>query len=145
VGAVVTCSAVSHFSRYNEKQIEQWRNQGYYEVINQRTGQVMRLGLELLEDIEANHDGRLSIERAVRSLDRPLLVIHGEDDESVPSAEAREIISWSDPDRSELLLLKGTGHTFGAVHPYAGKTAAFETVLNRTSAFLSKHLVASSD
>lgn len=143
VNAVVTWSAVSHLWRYSDKQVELWREQGYLDILNQRTKQVMHLGLGLLEDILQGRDHSLSVENAVRNLDTPLLIVHGHNDEGVPVVEAHELYSWSNHKRTELLVVPGTGHTFGIVHPYAGMTAEFEEVLNTTADFFRKHLVRS--
>ena len=140
VGACLTWSAVSHLYRYSEKQVKLWREQGYLEAVNQRTKQIMRLGVGLLDDIEQNRDASLSIETAVRGLQKPLLLIHGQDDDGVPVREAEELYSWSDPEQSELLIIPNTGHTFGAAHPWAGSTPEFEQVLNRTASFFRTHL-----
>jgi dipeptidyl aminopeptidase/acylaminoacyl peptidase len=140
VGACVTWSAVSHLHRYSEKQVKLWREQGYLEAVNQRTKQVMRLGVGLLDDIEQNRDDSLSVEKAGRDLQKPLLLIHGQDDDGVPVREAEELYSWSDRERSELLIIPDTGHTFGSVHPWVGLTPQFEQVLNRTASFFKTHL-----
>ncbi|MFH2056868.1 MAG: alpha/beta fold hydrolase [bacterium] len=140
IGAVATWSAVSHLDRYSASQVVLWREQGYLEAVNQRTKQVMRLGLDLLEDIEQHGDGSLSVEKAVRSLAKPLLVIHGHIDDGVPVREAEELYSWADQISSELLVIPEAGHTFGVVHPWAGSTPAFDLVLDRTASFFRERL-----
>jgi dipeptidyl aminopeptidase/acylaminoacyl peptidase len=140
VGACVTWSAVSHLHRYSEKQVKLWREQGYLEAVNQRTKQVMRLGVGLLDDIEQNRDDSLSVEKAGRDLQKPLLIIHGKNDDGVPVREAEELYSWSDQQQTELQIIPDTGHTFGAVHPWAGMTQEFEQVLDSTATFFKIHL-----
>jgi pimeloyl-ACP methyl ester carboxylesterase len=100
----------------------------------------MRLGIDLLDDVEWNIGGSLNVEKAVRELQQPLLVIHGEQDESVPVSEAREIIEWSHQSSGELFLVPNQGHTFGIVHPYAGSNTSFDAVLERTETFFREHL-----
>ncbi len=69
----------------------------------------------------AFEDGeRHSVEGAARSLSCPVLVIHGDADEAVPVQAQDDIASWVPA--SEVLRLPGAGHTFGAVHPFAGPT-----------------------
>jgi pimeloyl-ACP methyl ester carboxylesterase len=79
----------------------------------------------------------LNVERAARDLAIPQLIVHGTDDESVPESEARELASWG---RGELHLIAGTGHTFGAVHPFSGRTPALDDALGATLAFFGRHL-----
>lgn len=140
VRAAITWSSVSHLDRYPDKVKEQWRRQGYFEVVNQRTRQVMRLGIDLLNDVEQHANGSLDVRQAVSRLTQPLLIVHGADDESVPADEARELFQRSDQQRSELYLVPGTGHTFGAVHPFAGSNELLDAVLSRSAAFLQSHL-----
>ena len=49
---------------------------------------MMKLGIELLNDIEENKHDLLSIEKAVRNLNKPLFIAHGDQDTSVPFVEA---------------------------------------------------------
>ncbi len=140
VHALVTWSAVSTFQRYDEATRSLWREQGYVEVTNARTGQVFRLGLGLLEDLEAHADA-YDPEAAARRLQDPYLIIHGTRDESVPAAEASRLAKAADPGLSQLLLVEGTGHTFGAVHPFAGSTPALDRVLNRTATWFKESLL----
>lgn len=132
---VVTWSAVSTFDRYSRRQIEMWRREGQLEVINARTGQVLQLDKCLLEDLERNSE-KLDIRQAVKTLDRPLLIVHGEVDLTVPPSNAVDLHSAASNSQSELVRVPRTGHTFGAVHPFAGPTEALRTVIDTTVAFL---------
>ncbi len=134
---LVTWAAVAHFERWDEAERRAWRERGTLDVVNARTGQVFHLTTRLLDDIEANREGPLNIERAARALNVPHLVVHGDADESVPVAEGQAIASWG---RSELLVVPGAGHTFGAVHPFSGRTQHLDSVLAATLAFFRRHL-----
>ena len=48
---------------------------------------MMRMNVESLEDIEANKNSSLSIEKAVKGLNKPLLILHGPEDLTVPIEE----------------------------------------------------------
>ncbi|MCP4567591.1 MAG: prolyl oligopeptidase family serine peptidase [FCB group bacterium] len=139
IKAAVVWSSVARWNRYSHEAVENWRRKGHLSVINQRTGQVMRLNATLLEDMELNDD-RLNIEKAVKNLRPPLLVIHGQDDEGVPVAEAQEIFSWANPDKSELLIVPDTGHTFGAKHPFEGSNDKLDLVLTKSAEFFDSNL-----
>ncbi|MEE9442509.1 MAG: dienelactone hydrolase family protein [candidate division Zixibacteria bacterium] len=140
IGAVATWSAVSSFNRYSENLKEKWRQQGFFEVVNQRTGQVMQLNTVLLDDIEENGAEGLNIEKAVKNLNKPLLVIHGEEDEAVPEKEADIIHNWADPKLSEILKIPGAGHTFGAAHPFKGSNEKLDQALAASADFFGKYL-----
>jgi pimeloyl-ACP methyl ester carboxylesterase len=109
------------------------RRLGYYPIENGRTKQVMPMARTVFDD--AN---RHSIEKAARTLDRPLLLIHGTADESVPVEDADRLAAWHG--NAERLRIEGAGHTFGAVHPFQGPTSALEEALDTATAFFRRHL-----
>ncbi len=140
VEVVSIWAAISKLDRYSKRQKEEWRKKGYFEVLNTRTNQLMRLNVEILEDIEQNRNGSLNIENAVKNLNKPLLIVHGDQDLAVPIVEAEQIYDWSDKSQTELFKLFRTGHTFDIVHPFSGTTAKFEKVLEKTTHFFNKYL-----
>ena len=75
--------------------------------------------------MEANRS-RFDLITAVQALAVPLLLVHGSEDSSVPADEARELHVAAAAGRADLHLIHGAGHTFGAVHPWAGSTPAFD-------------------
>jgi len=133
VRALATWAAVSHFDRIaDEATIEEWRRRGVYEVVNSRTGQRLPMGVAFLDDVLANLD-RLDLSAAARRLAVPWLLVHGTADPTVPFDEARELHATTDG-RAGLLAVDGAGHTFGAVHPFAGPTAHLEEAAGATLA-----------
>lgn len=105
------------------------RRMGYYPIPNARTEQTMPMARTVFDDA-ANH----SVEDAARRMQQPLLLVHGTADESVPFAHAGQLAAWHGD--AEVLGIEGAGHTFGAVHPFAGPTPALEQALERVTAFL---------
>ncbi|GAB4425248.1 MAG: hypothetical protein OHK0039_42880 [Bacteroidia bacterium] len=140
IGAVCTWSAISGVDRYSKEVYEAWRKKGHHEVLNSRTGQVMRLGLPLLDDIERHAHNSLDILAATRKLRKPLLIIHGQKDETVPYYEAEQLNIFADPVSTQFRVVPQAGHTYGAVHPFAGTTPALEQVLEMTLDFARQHL-----
>lgn len=140
VTAAAVWSSVSTFDRYSEEIQKKWREDGYIEVVNARTGQVMHLNVSLLDDFEIYRNDLLNVEKAVTNLHCPLLVVHGEEDESVPVAESKQIHKWSRASDEQVLLVPGTGHTFGAKHPFEGSNEKLDIALEKTAAFFEKFL-----
>jgi len=142
VRALVTWAAVCRYLRWPEDEIERWRRDGRLDVVNSRTGQVLPVGRELLDDLEAGAGGRLDVLAAAERLRVPWLVVHGTDDETVPPDDARRLSasSLAAGGRAEALLVTHTGHTFGVRHPWAGSSPAFDEVLARTVEFFSAAL-----
>lgn len=139
VKALVTWAAICRYLRWPEDEIERWRRDGRLDVVNLRTGQVLPVYRDLLDDLEAHESGPLSILDAAARIGAPWLIVHGSDDESVPVADARRLheASRSGTGRAELMLVEGAGHTFGARHPWAGSSPQLDRVLTRTVEFFS--------
>jgi pimeloyl-ACP methyl ester carboxylesterase len=140
IKSLATWAAVENFNRYSERQANEWRKNGVFEVLNSRTNQMMKLNISLLDDIEKNKDDRLNVEKAVKKLNKPLLMIHGEQDLAVPLKEAENIYNWSNKDLTEFHKIKATGHTFDVNHPFKGSNRKFDFVLVKTLNFFNKNL-----
>jgi dienelactone hydrolase len=143
VKALVTWAAVSRYLRWSEDDMELWRREGTLDVVNSRTGQVLPVGRELLDDMETNGSGTLDVLDAAARLRVPWLIVQGTADESVSPDDGRQLreASVAGGGRSELILIEGAGHTFGVRHPWAGSTPEFDRVLSRTVEFFSAAMV----
>ncbi len=139
VRALVTWSAISTVDRFDAATRQRWRETGALPVQNARTGQQLELGLELLADIE--HDpAELDLLAAAARRRAPWLIVHGEADESVPVAEARELFAHAAGPK-ELCIIPGANHTFGARHPFAGVTPELAQAIDTTWSWLQQHLL----
>ncbi len=140
IGAVVTWAGISHVRRWSAEQCRLWRERGKIDIVNARTGEVLPMYPETLDDIEANATGSLDIEAAAATIVAPWFLVHGDADEAVAVAEAEKLVTAATRTRVEPLILAGAGHTFGAVHPFAGMTPALERAFDGTVAFFGRHL-----
>jgi dienelactone hydrolase len=137
--ALVTWAAIARVDRYSPQEKQAWRAAGELPVANTRTGQQLALGRALLEDVERHSGGDLDILAAAGRRSAPWLIVHGEEDESVPAPEATELDAHA-AGLHELLLIPGAGHTFGARHPFAGPTPFLIQALNATQAWFRRYL-----
>lgn len=135
VKKLITLAAVSYYDRYTDRKKKEWKEKGYIEEPNSRTGQIMRMDLTLLEDIENNKE-RLDIQEAMKRIDVPTLIIHGEQDLSVDYSNAETLHSLSNKEHTEYKLIEKTGHTFGVVHPFEGSTKAFDNIIEESIKFI---------
>ncbi|MHC2992442.1 dienelactone hydrolase [Pontibacter sp. HJ8] len=116
VKAVATWAAVNNFDqRWDELERQQWKKEGVQWVTNARTGLRMPLYYQIVEDYLANI-GRLEIPKVIQRMQQPLLILHGEADETLPVQMAHDLQGWK-PD-AEMHLLPGADHSFGGKHPY---------------------------
>ena len=136
VKKLITLAAVSYYDRYTDRKKNEWKEKGYIEEPNSRTGQIMKMDLTLLEDIEINKE-RLDIQEAMKRIDVPVLILHGEQDLSVDYSNAETLYSASNKNFTQYKLIEKTGHTFGVIHPFSGTSDAFEKVIKEIENFIS--------
>lgn len=132
IRGLVTWAAVSTFQRYSPDDRARWRRDGRLEVTNARTGQVLPMGVQSLEDLE-RHADVLDVLAAAARVRAPWLIAHGTGDESVPVAEAERLAAAGS---GRLLRVPAAGHTFGIRHPWQGTTPEFEGLLRESVRFL---------
>ncbi|HEY0350544.1 MAG TPA: alpha/beta fold hydrolase [Gemmatimonadales bacterium] len=139
VGVLVTWSAISRVERWPADQRSAWRAAGHTEIQNARTGQILPLYTDVLDDIEQNADS-LDIEAAAGRIAVPWLILHGTEDESVGFSEAESLKAASSRKKTRLLPIERGGHTFGATHPWRSSTPQLDTVFDATAEWLAAHL-----
>jgi len=141
VGSLVTWAAISYPTRWSKEDVATWRRRGYAEITNSRTGQIMRLGTDMLDDVEMHGQTKLNIEAAAAKIKVPWLIVHGTADETVPSSEAERLHALS-PGVSTLRLIKGADHGFGAKHPLTEIPPVLEKVVLETVKFFVRNSTA---
>lgn len=139
IRALVTWSAISTVDRWSAPERAEWRAAGVKEIRNARTGQVLPLYPDVLDDIECNRDA-LDIAAAASRIRVPWLILHGALDESVPLEEGERLAAVAPAGTTRFLPIENAGHTFGATHPWSGGTAELERVFEATIAALSSEL-----
>ncbi len=140
VRALVTWASIASVVRWSEQQMKEWRERGYLEVPNARTGQLFRLSTALLDETREHQHGRLNLGMAAATLLCPWLIVHGDADETVPYAEAERLHSASE-ERAELLRIAGGTHTFNVAHGMTTPSAQLREATERTVRFFVDRLV----
>jgi uncharacterized protein len=140
IRALVTWAAIASVVRWSLEDRRVWRQTGKTTVTNARTGQVLPLYTDVLDDMETNGP-LLDIEAAAERIRVPWLLIHGADDESVDFAEAELLkAAAGQGEMTRLLRVDGAGHTFGAVHPWRSGTPELELVFDASIDWLAANL-----
>jgi pimeloyl-ACP methyl ester carboxylesterase len=67
-----------------------------------------------------------------RRLGVPLLAVVASEDESVPPDNGMRLARAAPGGSGSIVEIPGTGHTFGAVHPFAGATPALDNATQST-------------
>lgn len=120
IKAVATWAGVNNFNqRWDELELEPWKKEGVQWITNARTGQKMPLYYQIVENYQANTH-RLEIPKVIRNMKQPLLILHGEEDETLPVQMAHDLHTWKED--AELQFIPAADHSFGGKHPYESDT-----------------------
>ncbi|WP_224484846.1 alpha/beta hydrolase family protein [Robertkochia aurantiaca] len=139
IDKVVSWAGVSDFkSRFaNEEALSQWKQHGVIYIENSRTKQKLPHYIQFYEDFVQN-ESRLTISRAVKNLEKPYLIVHGDQDPTVDVSEARNLNNWNE--KAELTVIEGADHVFGGAHPWQKERlpSALEKAVKATLEFIDK-------
>lgn len=117
VSKVITLAAVSDFGKRSSTSgdLEQWKKDGVKYVVNGRTKQKMPHYIQFYENFKANEE-RLHIASAVKNLTIPMLIIHGDADDSVKIDEAEKLKNWNP--KATYKVIENANHVFNVAHPW---------------------------
>lgn len=126
VKQVVTWAGVSDFGNRFPKgnKLASWKEDGVYHIINGRTKQKMPHYIQFYEDFLANQK-RLHIKTVLQHLHKPLLVIHGTNDEAVENWEAEVLFDHAQ--NATIKWIANANHVFGMVHPWEKEELPLQT------------------
>ena len=90
---------------------------------------------QFYEDFVTNKK-RLNIERAVKQIKNPYLIIHGNKDTSIHLSEAQNLHTWNP--ESQLQIIENADHVFNIKHPWKNELPSkeFQVVINSILTFL---------
>ena len=137
VAKLITLASVSDFGKRTATtgDLEEWKAEGVKYVVNGRTKQQMPHYYQFYEDYMANEE-RLHIESAIKRIEIPMLIIHGDEDTSVSINEGYELHKWNP--NSKLNIINGADHVFNVKHPWALNqiSAELDTVVKSIITFV---------
>jgi uncharacterized protein len=142
IQSVVAWGAIQTFQRYDAETQRQWKATGAWEAAEDRSGRKLSLGLQALEALERNRD-RLDVLRAIRSVNVPVLFVHGRDDKRVRLAEAQALWKCANPYLSRLHIIESAGHTFRTQHPLDKPSEPLLEAANETVRWFQRTLTVS--
>jgi len=138
VNALVTWAAMSSTNRWAPEVVADWRQRGFIDIPNARTGDVIPLSIEILHEVEEFGESRLNIASAAARITVPWLIVHGSEDETLNVSEGERLASLAK--NGDFLMLDGVNHSFGGKHPLEEITPTLESVTRETVGFMKKHL-----
>ncbi|WP_292008480.1 dienelactone hydrolase family protein [Chryseobacterium sp.] len=136
INGLITLASVDSLERFPKgDRLENWKESGVYYVVNGRTKQQMPHFYQFYEDYQKD-PVRFDVERAIEMAKAHILIIHGTHDESVDvrNAEHLHLLNAS----SELFLIEGANHVFGAKEPWEENTFPddLQTLVNKCIDFI---------
>ena len=127
INKLITWAAISDFRSLWEKEDEkEWRSKGVIFNFNSRTKQYTPLKIDLLLDLE-KHAKSYDILLAAQKIEKPWLIIHGDQDGNVSLNEASKL--KENCQDAELFIVPYANHVFGASHPYTKEELPLELQL----------------
>lgn len=137
IKAVTIWNSIHRADFFAPELISEIEKRGIGYITNARTGQLLPIRREVLDDINRN-DKRFAILNRVSKLQQPLLIVQGGED--IPGLlEGAKQINDRAP-KSSLHIIPSANHTMRAVHPFKEMTPELEEATQETTAFFGKHL-----
>lgn len=116
INKLITWAAISDFrSLWKKEDEKEWRSKGVIFNFNTRTKQYTPLKIDLLNDLE-KHAKEYDILQAAQRINKPWLIIHGDQDVNVLVGEAMKL--KENCPNAELFIVPYANHVFGASHPF---------------------------
>lgn len=138
ISKIITWASVSDYKkRFNEgsETFNKWRTLGVKYIENKRTGQLLPHKFNFYEDF-IKYEKYLDIQNAIKSLNQPVLLIHGDNDDAVNMEESQLLnkINFS----SQLKIIEDANHVFNAKHPWDNSNLpdALNIVVKYTTEFI---------
>lgn len=121
---------------FSEERIAEVEQNGVIYIENTRTKQKMPIYREVYEDLFKNAL-RFNIEKRIREIQVPILLIHGTKDTSVSPESSEKLKNWAK--NAMLILIRDADHTFGGYEPYTEELLPIytEELIDETIAFFS--------
>jgi len=131
IKALISWSTISTFDRWTKHQKEEWRELGYLPLGKNTDVSPLKLGIDLLNDVELNRD-KLDLIKAAAGIKIPWLIIHGKADIIVPYSEAEDLYQASNHSLTDLNLLDKVGHLYNAASQDEDNYETLKKIVNLT-------------
>ncbi len=131
IDGMILVSTVKTLNFWPAEMLQEWGTAGVYYKKNNRTKQDLPMGFEFLQEI-INCDTDWNVKLAIQSLDIPILILHGANDEAIPVEHAESLFDWisSTNSKAQLKIIPNASHTFNTKHPFESTTKELEELIN---------------
>ena len=139
VHGLVTWSSIASFDRWTDHQKNLWRQKGFLHLSPHNTIGPLKLGVNLLRDIEENSETH-NILHAAQKVVVPWLIIHGVNDLTVPLREGEMLFHAANSRSTEFVRLPAAGHLFNAATRTEDNYTTLESVIKITDTWIEKSI-----
>lgn len=144
VCCLATWASIATIERWSPEQIQDWQERGYTEIVNSRTGQVLRIEKSALEECMRESRYGLDVERAAERVRAHWLIVHGSADDVVPVEDAHKLAAANSRGDhgmiAELRIVEGANHVLGASHPLTIVPEQLRQLIDETADFFAREL-----
>ncbi len=121
ISGIILVSTVKQLNFWPDEMMEDWKQNKVFYKKNNRTKQLLPQGEEFLNEI-LKSDTEWNVEKEIKKLKMPVLVVHGDNDEAIPVEHGRKLFEWikNNNRNSSLEIIPGATHTFNTKHPFEG-------------------------
>jgi pimeloyl-ACP methyl ester carboxylesterase len=127
-------NTISRFGRFTERQKKLWSESGTFPIDETEDGIIIAMNYTYISDLEL-HGEEYSPLRAISEVSADILIIHAEQDMTVPIREAYALQDKSHS--AQMHSIPQAGHIFGCTHPFTEMTSSLRDVIDTTTAFFS--------
>jgi pimeloyl-ACP methyl ester carboxylesterase len=134
INKLVLWNSISRFGRFTERQKKVWSETGIFHVDKNEDGTSITMNYTYIQDLELHGDAYSPL-RAIEHISADILILHAEQDMTVPIREAYALQQHSRS--AQLYAIPQTGHIFGCSHPFSGITPPLRQAIDITTTFFS--------
>ena len=127
-------NTISRFGRFTERQKKLWSETGTFPIDETEDGKVIAMNYTYISDLEF-HGDEYSPLRAITEVSADILIVHAEQDMTVPIREAYALQEKSHS--AHMHSIPQAGHIFGCTHPFTEMTSSLRDAIDTTTAFFS--------
>ena len=134
---IILASCVSTLNFWPPDVLNEWSNAGVFYRKNNRINQELPLGFDLLQET-LKSDTEWNVERQIKKMNVPFLIIHGENDEAVSLSHGEKLFSWIKGlnSNSKFETIKGATHTFNTKHPFTQSSIEVDKLISSSISWI---------
>lgn len=136
---VVLISTVKTLNVWPKDMIDKWKKDKVYYLKNNRTKQDLPLGYAFLQEI-LSFETTWNVENKIKEIDTNILIVHGENDEAVPTEHSKILYHWANSSnkKTQLEIIPDATHTYNTKHPFEKSSEQLDELINRIINWIKK-------